>query len=77
MRLPSIPSLFNDGTDMTIDNIPTCRWCGHTHGDLCPQVKAYTLDDRDMIVRVEFFAPNDHVHPELLEAARKIIGGKQ
>lgn len=58
---------------MTIDKMPNCRWCGHLHGDLCPQVKAYALDADDKIIRVEFFTPADHIHPELLEAARKIV----
>ncbi len=60
---------------MTIDQATECRYCGHFHGDLCPRVKAYTYDESGNITRVEFFAPNDHVHPELLEAARKIVEG--
>lgn len=62
---------------MTIEKIPTCRWCGHTHGDLCPKVKALEFhDDGTTVSRVEFFAPVDHLHPELLEAARKIADQK-
>lgn len=62
---------------MTIDSATACQYCGHYHGDLCPKVKAYTYaDDGKTIVRVEFFAPVDHVHPELLEAARKIVEGQ-
>lgn len=67
---------------MSIDQIRTCRWCGHTHGDLCPQVKALELEYVDSdpsihrVTRVEFFAPVDRIHPELLEAARKIVEGQ-
>lgn len=61
---------------MSLTNLPACRYCGHTHGDLCPQVKAYGYDEAGRLVRVEFFAPNDHVHPELLDAARKLLGVK-
>ncbi|MCX4155005.1 MULTISPECIES: hypothetical protein [Paraburkholderia] len=58
---------------MTIDAAKACRFCGHYHGDLCPQVKAYEYNADGSVNRVEFFAPVDHVHPELLEAARKIV----
>lgn len=61
---------------MTLDPANACRYCGHYHGDLCPQVKAYTYSPNGILVRVEFFAPNDHIHPELLEAARRIVEGK-
>lgn len=61
---------------MTLDPSKACRYCGHFHGDLCPQVKAYTYAPDGTLVRVEFFAPVDHIHPELLEAARKIMGGQ-
>lgn len=62
---------------MSIYSTPQCRWCGHYHGDLCPQVKALEFaDDGTTVSRVEFFAPVDHVHPELLEAARKIADQK-
>ena len=61
---------------MTLDPANACRYCGHYHGDLCPQVKAYTYSPDGTLVRVEFFAPNDHIHPELLEAARRIVEGK-
>lgn len=61
---------------MALDAIKGCRYCGHVHGDLCPQVKAYSYDERGEIVRVEFFSPADHVHPELVDAARKILGMK-
>lgn len=48
---------------MTIDNIPQCRWCGHTHGDLCPQVKALEFaEDGVRVTRVEFITPNDRPH---------------
>jgi len=61
---------------MSLDAIKTCQYCGHNHGDLCPKVKAYSYDEAGNLVRVEFFAPIDHVHPELLEAARKIVEGQ-
>lgn len=61
---------------MSLDASVACRWCGHFHGDLCPQVKAYEYDPAGSLTRVEFFAPADHVHPELLEAARKIVEGQ-
>ena len=61
---------------MSLDQAIACRWCGHFHGDLCPQVKAYTYAADGALVRVEFFAPVDHIHPELLEAARKIVEGQ-
>lgn len=61
---------------MTIDQANACKYCGHYHGDLCPQVKAYGYDESGRLVRVEFFSPNDHVHPELIDAARKILGMK-
>lgn len=62
---------------MPIDNAIQCRWCGHIHGDLCPQVKALEFAaDGATISRVEFFAPVDHIHPELLEAARQIAEQK-
>lgn len=61
---------------MTIDNVVPCRWCGHFHGDLCPQVKALEYNEDGAVRRVEFFAPVDHIHPELLEAARRIVEGQ-
>ncbi len=61
---------------MTVDPAKACRYCGHFHGDLCPQVKAYEYHESGVLKRVEFFAPVDHVHPELLEAARKIAEQK-
>jgi hypothetical protein len=61
---------------MTLDPAKACRYCGHYHGDLCPQVKAYTYAADGTLVRVEFFAPVDHIHTELLEAARKIAEGQ-
>lgn len=58
---------------MTIDQAAACRYCGHFHGDLCPQVKRlWFSEDGSTVASVEFFSPADHVHPELLEAARKI-----
>lgn len=57
---------------MAIDPTDNCKYCGHRHGDLCPQVKAFEYNEDGSIRRVEFFAPVDHIHPELLEAARKI-----
>lgn len=45
---------------MTIDKIPECRWCGHAHGDLCPQVKALEFyEDGTTPKRVEFLTPAD------------------
>jgi hypothetical protein len=44
---------------MTIDQIPACRWCGHAHGDLCPQVKALEFYEDGTVKRVEFLTPND------------------
>ena len=61
---------------MTLEKAVPCRWCGHIHGDLCPQVKAYEFHPDGVVKRVEFFAPVDHVHPEFLEAARKIAEQK-
>jgi hypothetical protein len=61
---------------MTIDPTNACKYCGHYHGDLCPKVKAFEYNADGSIRRVEFFAPVDHVHPELLEAARKIAEQK-
>jgi hypothetical protein len=58
---------------MPLDQANSCRYCGHFHGDLCPQVKAFEYDEKGEVKRVEFFAPIDHIHPELLEAARKIV----
>lgn len=59
---------------MTLDPRMACRFCGNYHGGLCPNVKAYTYsEDGSTVVRVEFFAPTDHIHPEILEAARRIV----
>ena len=58
---------------MSLDKAIACRYCGHIHGDLCPQVKALEYNADGSVRRVEFFAPVDHIHPELLEAARKIV----
>lgn len=48
-----------------------CRWCGLSHGKLCPAVKAfefqYTEDGDEQLVRVEFFAPIDY-RPQKPEA---------
>lgn len=46
---------------MTIDQIPTCRWCGHNHGEmLCPHVKAFEFaEDGVRVTRVEYLTPND------------------
>jgi len=63
---------------MTLEAAKACRWCGHFHGDLCPQVKALEYaEDGETVKRVEFFAPVDHIHPELLDAARQIIETNQ
>lgn len=62
---------------MTLENAIKCRFCGHVHGDLCPQVKAFEYDESGAVKRVEFFTPNDRVHPELLEAARRIAEGQR
>jgi hypothetical protein len=62
---------------MAIDPSKACPYCGHFHGDLCPQVKAYEYDHEGRLKRVEFFAPNDHIHPEVLEAARRIAESKK
>lgn len=64
------------GEIMTLDPRNACQYCGNFHGSLCPQVKAYTYSADGMLVRVEFFAPVDHIHPELLEAARRIVEGQ-
>lgn len=56
-----------------IDPQNKCRYCGHLHGDLCPHVKAFDYDENGNVKRVEFFTPNDRVHPDLLEAARQIV----
>jgi hypothetical protein len=61
---------------MTIDKAISCPYCGHVHGDLCPQVKAFEYAEDGRVKRVEFFTPADRVHPELLEAARKIVEGQ-
>ena len=61
---------------MSIDETKNCKYCGHRHGDLCPQVKAFEYAEDGRITRVEFFTPNDHLHPELLEAARRIVEGQ-
>jgi hypothetical protein len=61
---------------MTLEQAKACQYCGHFHGDLCPQVKAYEYAEDGRITRVEFFSPSDRVHPELLEAARKIVEGQ-
>jgi hypothetical protein len=61
---------------MTIDPRNECVYCGHFHGRLCPNVKAYNYGDEGKLIRVEFFSPNDHVHPELLDAAKQILGVK-
>ncbi|SIO58431.1 hypothetical protein SAMN05444165_4142 [Paraburkholderia phenazinium] len=58
---------------MSIDRLISCPYCGHVHGDLCPQVKSYTYGEDGRIIKVEFFSPVDRVHPELLEAARRIV----
>lgn len=58
---------------MSLDNIKPCQWCGHIHGDLCPQVKAFEYAEDGAIRRVEFFSPVDRMHPDLVEAARRII----
>ena len=60
---------------MTLDPHNACEWCGHFHDKLCPQVKRYEFKDGQRTA-VEFFAPVDHLHPELLEAARKIVEQK-
>lgn len=45
---------------MAIDSAPRCRWCGHIHGDLCPQVKALEFaEDGVRVTRVEFITPID------------------
>lgn len=49
---------------MTIDTIPTCRWCGHNHGEmLCPHVKAFEFEYQEngtsRVTRVEYLTPND------------------
>lgn len=61
---------------MTIDPNFDCQYCGNRHGKLCPQVKAFAYREDGTVERVEFFSPIDHVHPELLEAARKIVEQK-
>lgn len=62
---------------MAIDPYNACEWCGHYHDKLCPNVKRYEFDtESGARTAVEFFAPIDHLHPELLEAARKILEGK-
>jgi hypothetical protein len=60
---------------MTLDPHNACEWCGHFHDKLCPQVKRYEFKDGQRVA-VEFFAPVDHLHPDLLEAARKIVEQK-
>jgi hypothetical protein len=62
---------------VSLDAARKCQWCGHTHGDLCPHVKAFEYHESGSLKRVEFFTPNDHVHPELLEAARRIAEGQR
>jgi hypothetical protein len=58
---------------MTLIHENPCKYCGHTHGDLCPKVKAYRFDkETGALIGVEFFAPNDYIHPEIVEAARQI-----
>lgn len=42
------------------DVIATCRWCGDTHGPLCPYVKALEFDQTNHITRVEFLTPADY-----------------
>lgn len=61
---------------MTLDPHNACEWCGHFHDKLCPNVKRYEFDKDGARTAVEFFAPVDHLHPELLEAARKIVEGQ-
>lgn len=54
-----------------------CRFCGHIHSDLCPQVKALEYHEDGVTVRrVEFFSPKDHVDPQVLEMARKYAEGQ-
>lgn len=37
----------------------TCRWCGETHGQLCPIVKAFNFFESGEISRVEFLTAAD------------------
>lgn len=63
---------------MTLDPHNACEFCGHFHDKLCPNVKRFEYDrENGARIAVEFFAPVDHIHPELLEAARKIVEGAQ
>ncbi len=61
---------------MTIDKIKECRWCGNFHGSVCPQVRALEYNSDGSVRRVEFFTPREHLHPELLEAARYLLEGE-
>lgn len=47
-----------------------CRWCGQSHGPMCPWVKAMEFDgyssnptDVERITRVEFFSPAELFGP--------------
>lgn len=37
-----------------------CRWCGATHGKICPYVKAFEFGATGEITRVEFLTPADY-----------------
>lgn len=49
------------GVTVLADATEPCRWCGETHGKLCPWVKAMEFNGiGDTITRVEFLTPKDY-----------------
>ena len=41
----------------------SCRWCGETHGKICPWVKALEYDAAGTVTRVEFVTAADIKEP--------------